>query len=289
MKKITKKHILKIFLAVAGATLFAISYNTFIYTANVIPSGFSGLALLLQRVFRDYFNIEIPFTVLNVGFNIIPGIIALYCINKSFTISSFLLLTYFSILTDIIPHIKMTNDMLVAAVFGGIVCGVASGIYFKAGTSTGGTDFIAMSISNKFHIEAFSYIMVFNIILILIQGFIYGFEQAFYSIIFQFANTMCTNMTYKHYEKRTLFVITKKGDEISKMLINDFNRTTTKLNAIGCYSNTPNDIIYVVVTDPELKRVVNAIKRIDDKAFVNVVKSFDVQGNFRYLALNEDI
>ena len=93
MKKITKKHIFKFFLAVAGATLFAISYNTFIYTANVIPSGFSGLALLLQRVFHDYFNIDIPFTLLNVGFNVIPGIIALYCINKGFTISSFLLLT----------------------------------------------------------------------------------------------------------------------------------------------------------------------------------------------------
>lgn len=189
---------------------------------------------------------------------------------------------------DQMPIYNMTSDPLIAAIFGGIICGFGCSLIYRCGVSGGGTDFVAMTLSTKWHIQTFGYIMAFNMILIFIQGLLYGWEHAFYSIIYQYVFTTVLNMCYRHFEARTLFIITDKPTLVSKMLIKATGHSATMFAGKGCYTMNDKYMLHTIITQPELKRVTEIIVKADPNAFINVVQSRQVAGNFLYLPVDKD-
>lgn len=284
--KTAKKRIIKYTTICFAIIVYSIGIKWFVYNANVLPSGLTGLARLIQRLIEDKLEISVPLTVINILINIGPAIFALKVIGKKFTIISFVIMFAFTSLIDLLPQVKLIDDNLVMSIFGGILCGFSSGLFFRYGTSGGGTDFIALSVSEKYHISTFNYILVFNVILITIQAFLYGFEYAFYSIIYQYIQTSTINIVYRHYSKKTLFIITNEPTLISKEIFKITSHTATKFEGEGMYSQTKKYMLYTIVTEPELKLVISSIKAVDPSAFINIVDSNQVQGNFNYLPVN---
>ena len=188
-----KNHILNPlfqFLAVTfGAVLFAINLRTFIPAGGLYPSGFSGIAILIQRICDKYFGLGIPFTALYIPINLIPIYIGFKYIGKRFTLYSLYVITLTSILTDTIPKFIITDDMLLISVFGGILNGLAVVVTLLAGASGGGMDFISIFMSERKGKDAWNLILLTNSMILLTAGFLFGFEKALYSIIFQYCNT----------------------------------------------------------------------------------------------------
>ena len=271
-----------------GIILYAISLKWFIYQANILPTGLTGLSYLAQRLISDHFNLTIPITIFNILFNSIPAIFCFFIVGKIFTINSFIIMFLFSFIADYIPYVKLTSDPMICAIFGGLLGGYGASLWFRCGVSGGGTDFIAMSLSTKLHIQTFGWILGFNILLIVIQGILYGWELSFYSIIYQYVMTQAINLSYRHYEARTIFVVTEKPDNISIAILEETGHSTTVLHGIGGYSKRDKTILYIVVTQPEVRKVTNIIRKKDPMAFVNVVESMDIQGNFTYLPVSTD-
>ena len=130
--------------------------------------------------------------------------------------------------------------------------------------------------------------MAFNITLISLQGLLFGWDFAFYSIIYQYVSTQAINLFYRHYEARTIFIITTKAEEVAAAMIERTGHSSTKFNGIGSYSNNEKSMLYTVVTQPEVRKITQIIKHCDKDAFINVMKSNEIQGNFKYLSVEQD-
>lgn len=280
---------IKIALIIIATITYAIGIKWFVYNGGIIPGGATGLAILIQRILLKTLKLQLPLTVISLALNIIPAIYAYKIIGKQFTIFSFIIMFAMTFLTDILPVNEITTTPMLCSIFGGFLCGIAAVILYRCGVSTGGTDFIAMSLSTKYNIRTFEYVMAFNILLILIQGFTDSFDAALYSIIYQFTNNQVINTFYRHYEARTIFIITNKPDEISDMFIQSSTHSITKLDGTGAYTKKKKSMLYVVVTQPEVRKFSELIKRIDPDAFVNIMQSNEIQGNFKYLPINSSI
>lgn len=263
-----------------GSLLVAINLNTFVEQGELVPGGFSGLAKLIQRVGLAFFDVKISFTFLNVLFNAIPAAFAYRLVGKKFTILSCVSLLTVSILVDVLPVVPITGDILLIAVFGGILNGLGMCLILNNRASGGGTDFIAMCLSAKYKISTFNYMMLFSAVVILISGAIFGMDKALYSIIFQFCNTQVINTFYKKYKKKTLLIITDNPAAVSADLLELTNHSSTILKGVGSYSAQKKYLLYTVLSDSDVKKMKRRIQEQYPDTFVNVLNSSDVVGNF---------
>lgn len=265
---------------ILGSLIAAINIRTFVGSAHLFPGGFTGVSILIQRVAMQFFNVEVPFSFLNIGLNLIPAYISYRFVGKKFTIYSCIAIILTSIFVDMLPFVKVPGDMMLLSIFGGIINGVSILIFLKGSLSSGGTDFLAMSVSNKYNISTWNYVLVFNGIIILMSGFLFHWNIALYSIIFQFCSIQMINTFHKRYKKVCLFIISARHREISDALISDVNHGVTRFTGIGCYSNNERNMLYTVVSAEQMKIVKRIIKEIDSCAFVNAVKSEQINGLF---------
>lgn len=272
--------VIRILLVCTGAFLFALNLNIFVANSGLIPGGFTGITELLQRIFETYFNIKIPFAPIYYFCNLVPAIISFKFIGKKFTIYSCLMILLSGLFTDILPTFNVTDDILLSAIFGGMLSSVAVSFCLFAGATSGGTDFIAIFIAERYGKDAWNYILFANVIILAIAGFLFGWEASLYSMIFQFTATQVLNYLYRRYQKVTLFVITNKPDEIYSLIKDITNHDATLFNGEGCYEKQPRHLIYSVVSADEKTVLVNAIKEKDPAAFVNIVTSKQILGKF---------
>ena len=270
----------RLFMITAGACIMAINIKSFIRAGNLVPGGFNGITLLLQQIGRAFFDVEVPFTLINLLLNAVPVFISFRFIGKKFTLYSCLMIGLSSVLTDILPGYPVTQDTLLVCVFGGIINAFAISLCLKAGATSGGTDFIAIFFSEKFGIDTFNYIFVGNVIVILIAGGLFGWDEALYSIIFQFTSTQMLHMLYKRYQKQTLFIITAKPEEVYQEIKNITNHDATLFKGTGCYRKHECNMLYSVVGSDEIHKVVTKIKEIDGQAFINIMKTEQITGRF---------
>ncbi len=279
-KTTAKKLIIKYFLLTVAAAIFAFNLKSFIRTGNLIPGGFSGITVLIQQIGRQFFNVEIPYSLVYLPINVIPAYIGLRYIGKKFTISSFYVVVLSSILTDIFPDVTITYDALLIALFAGIVGGIAAVICLSAGSSGGGTDFISIFLSEKKGIDAWGYILAGNIVLLVAAGLLFDFDRALYSIIYQYVITAVLGAFYKRYQQDTLLVVTVKPQEILQKISELTHHDGTILPGEGGYSGEKKYVIYSVIGRDQADKVIKAIKEIDEGAFTNVIQTEQINGRF---------
>ena len=275
-----KSDIWRIILCIYPGVLMSVNLRTFVYTGDLLPGGFAGLTLLLQAIFQKFFGIAVPYGVIYFLMNSVPIVISFKFIGKKFTTFSCITILLVTFLTDIIPVHAITYDVLLISIFGGLINGFAISLCLRADATTGGTDFIAIAISERFGVDSFNYILAFNAIVLTIDGFIFGWDKALYSIIFQFSSTQVIHILYKRYKKNTLLIVTQNPKEVADMIYDLTGHGATDIEAYGSYQNADRTIVYSVVSSDELRTVVAEILNIDPGAFINVIKTEQVNGNF---------
>ncbi len=265
---------------VAASVIMAVNLKTFVRAGDLIPGGFNGLTRLLQQVSILVWGVEPPFSVINFLLNAIPVVISFKFIGKKFTGYSCLMVVLSGIITDLIPSYALTQDPLLVAVFGGLFNAVAISICLLANATSGGTDFIAIFFSEKYNIDTFNYVFAFNVVIIVIAGAIFGWEEALYSIIFQFTSTQVLHALYQRYQKQTLLIITQKPDEIYEAIKELTNHDATLFKGIGCYQKKECKMLYSVVGRDEARKVISHARQMDPQAFVNVIHTESLSGRF---------
>ena len=201
-------------------------------------------------------------------------------IGKKFTAYSCIIIVLTSIFTDIIPEKPIVYDVLLICIFGGIINGFAINLCLRAGASGGGTDFIAIYASEKLHLDTWNYILGANAVMLMVAGYLFGWNQALYSIIFQFASTQVIQTLHKHYRKHTFFIITDCPEEVYEVILHCTNHGATIFEGTGCYDNKVRSMVYSVVSSDEVKKVKEGVRLVDPKAFVNVIKTDQLDGKF---------
>ncbi len=267
-------------LIIAASFLMAMNIKSFVRAGDLLPGGFSGLTLLLQQIARHFGNLEISYSLINFSLNAVPVIISFKYIGKKFTGYSCLMIILTGIFTDVLSGFQMTNDILLVSVFGGILNAFSISLCLYANATSGGTDFIAIFFSEKYGIETWNYIFAGNCIILLIAGYLFGWEEALYSIIFQYTSTQVLHFLYKRYQKQTLLIITSKPDEIYQEIRENTNHDATLFKGIGCYKKQECNMLYSVVGRDEIKSVIKKTKEIDKNAFINTMNTQQLTGRF---------
>lgn len=267
-------------LIVAAALLMAMNIKSFVRAGDLLPGGFNGLTLLIQQIARHFWSIDLSYSLINFSLNAVPVFISFKYIGKKFTGYSCLMIVLTGIFTDIFSGFQVTNDVLLVAVFGGILNACAIYLCLYAHATSGGTDFIAIFFSEKFGIDTWNYIFFGNCVILAIAGYLFDWNEALYSIIFQYTSTQVLHLLYKRYQKQTLLIITSKPDEIYEEIREQTNHDATLFKGIGCYKKKECNMLYSVVGKDEIKSITKKIRQIDPGAFINAMNTQQVTGRF---------
>lgn len=270
----------RLLLIVAASVLMALNIKSFVNAGGLFPGGFNGLTLLIQRSAAQFAGIDLPFSPINLLLNAIPAILSFRLIGKWFTTYSCLMIALTSVLTDLIPPLTLTNDVLLVCIFGGIIQGLAISLCLMGRATSGGTDFIAAAISERLKTDAWNYIFGFNCVMLTVAGFLFGWDKALYSIIFQYASTQVVHLLDPRFKRTTLFIISNSSTQIFRHIKATTHHSATLFRGTGLYNGEERDLIYSVIDSNQVKQVTRAVREIDPNAFINVIKTNQVSGNF---------
>ena len=267
-----------------GAALMAFNINTFIKAGELIPGGFNGVAILVQKICTHYFGFNVPFSVLIYLLNAVPAVVCLRCVGKKFTLYSILMVFLCGLMTDFMPNMFIEfiqlHDTLLSSVFGGILNSIAIILCLMAGATSGGTDFIAIYLSEKYRKDAWNYIFAGNCVILAITACLFTLDKVLYSIIFQFTSTVVLNSLYRAYKQKTLLIITNRPDEVYRLIRERTHHAATAIAGTGLFNAQERIILYSVVYSDEVTPLIKAIQEIDGGAFINVLKTEHINGKF---------
>ncbi len=280
MKFEPRKDIKRIIIVCLAAVIMALNIKSFVRTGGLYPGGATGLTLLLQRMGELFFHVTVPYTLVNVVLNAVPVYIGFRFIGKKFTLYSCLMIVLTSVLTDILPGYAITYDTLLISIFGGLINGLVISMCLMMDATTGGTDFIAIFLSERKGIDSWNMVLGLNIVILAAAGILFGWDKALYSIIFQYTSTQVLHILYKKYQQETLLVVTNKSKEVYEAISRTTNHGATIIEGEGPYEKRERKIVYSVVSSAESKRVLKAINEADPQAFVNLMKTEQIAGRF---------
>ncbi|WLR53882.1 YitT family protein [Mesobacillus subterraneus] len=271
----------KIIIVVIGAFLNAMSLNFFLIPANVYASGFTGIAQLVSSILGEFAPFTISTGILLLLLNIPVTILGWKKVGKSFTLYSFISVLLSSFFLELLPVKEVSSDILLNAVFGGVIAAIGVGLTLKWGASTGGMDIIAMVLSRMNDRPVGTYFFTLNGIIIMTAGFVFGWENALYTLVALYVSTRLIDAIHTRHEKLTAMIVTKKSDELKKAIHDKLVRGITLLPAKGAFSGEQKEMLIIVVTRYELYDLEHIIKEVDPHAFTNIVETAGIFGFFR--------
>ncbi len=279
-RKLLETDIVRILIVIVAAFMLAVNLKSFVWAGQLVPGGLSGITVLLQRVFVRYFDIALPYTPIYLLFNAGPILLSLRNLGKRFTLYSIVMIVMSSIFTDLLPSIPITYQLPLISIFGGLINGVVISACLFANATSGGLDFVAVYFSEKRGIDAWNYILAFNAFTICISGYLFGWDTALYSLIFQYTSTQIVRTLYRRYKQDTLLIITDKPQAVYECIKKETNHDATLFTGKGCYRKEERTMVYSVVAGDEVRKVTELIKQVDEAAFVNVIRTEQIGGRF---------
>lgn len=268
-----------IFWIMVSSILQTFVIQSFMDPANLLSSGFTGLAILINKLTSlAGFPISVSLGILCLN---IPA--ALLCsrhISKRFTLLSCIQFALTSFLLDVCHFQPIFNDLFLNVMFGGFLYGFVSVIALRTEGSTGGTDFIAMYISDKRNKSIWNQVFLFNVCIIVIFGSFFGWEYAGYSIVFQFISTRTISTFYHRYAQIMVEVTTARPEAVSQAFKKNFRHGMSIVNGQGGYSGKPFSLCKSIVSSYEEKPVIDCLKHVDPEAIVYTYKIDNFYGRF---------
>ena len=264
---------LSFLLITVGATLAAIALEIFLVPNNIIDGGIIGISIMVSYITK------IKLSVLTFVLNIPFLILGYKQLGKSFLIkAAYAMIVLSLLLEELKPVPELTNDVLLATVFGGLLLGIGVGFVIKFGACLDGTEVVAILINKKTSFSVGQVVMCLNLFIYSTAGFLFGWDRALYSILTYFITFKIIDMVSEGFEQaKAAMIITNHGEEIANSIYKHLGRTVTMLEGEGLISGK-KVVLYAVVTRieiPELKRIVAAD---DYSAFVTITDVNEIVG-----------
>jgi uncharacterized membrane-anchored protein YitT (DUF2179 family) len=273
-------------LTVAGI-VNAIGITLFLYPVDLYDSGISGTAMLLAQLTPDSVSLSLCLVVLNIplflyGLKRQGGLFTCYAIYAVlvYSLASWLI-------TDVLPiDVSFASplagrDLLLCALFGGLISGTGSGLAIRAGGAIDGIEVMAVIFAKRLGVSVGTFVMTYNVILYMICGLvIQSWILPLYSIVTYMAALKTVDFIVEGLDRaKSAMIITEKPDEICKELSAAFETGATKIDAVGGYSNAPKTVVYFVVNRFQVTKMKDIVRRIDPAAYITISEVADVFAN----------
>ena len=263
-----------------GVSLYVLEMNMFITPANLYTGGVTGIAQLIIAFVFKTFGVKLSLGMLILAINIPLLYLAWRSIGKRFAFLSIVAVLLQSVILELVPMGQFSDDILLNAVFGGVLIGVGMGMILKIGASTGGVDIVSQYISMKCDGSFGKYSFSINAVIILLAGLTQGWETALYTIISIYITSVVVDRIHTVHQNLTLYIVTNKEDEMVQEIYKQLYRGITVLEGRGAYTKDNKSVLMIVLSSYELYEALAVIKMVDEHAFTNVVRSEMIQGYF---------
>jgi uncharacterized membrane-anchored protein YitT (DUF2179 family)/predicted metal-dependent HD superfamily phosphohydrolase len=258
-----------VLLVLIGLIISGIAYKGFLVPNRFFDGGVSGISLLVSNIFQ--INLSILIVLLNL-----PLIaVSYFTVSKKFALRSLLCIIFLSIYLALLPEFALTSDKLLISIFGGIFLGLGMGLVMRAGAILDGIDVLVLYTFKKTSFSTTEIIMALNVMIFAIAAFKYGVETALYSILTYFSATFASDYVVEGIQAYTgVTIISSKNEVIKYQLVNQLGRAITVYKGERGFipgkfeSSTECDIIFVIVTRLEMRKLKNLVYEADANAFI---------------------
>ncbi len=285
MKRLREEVKLKnfILLTVAGF-INAFGVTVFLAPVKLYDSGISGTSILLSQLTPDYLSLSFFLLILNIP-------LFAFGYKKQglgFTVYSIYAVIMYSLgawlITDVLPlDVAFSspfagNDLLLCALFGGVISGVGSGLTIRFGGAIDGIEVMAVTFAKKMGLTVGTFVMIYNVILYVICGILLNsWILPLYSIVTYYAGLKTIDFIVEGFDRsKAAMIITQKPDEVCETLVNTFESGATRIAAKGGYSNQDKTVIYFIVDRFQISKMRELVHQIDQTAFITITEVADV-------------
>ena len=281
LKKLSWKNMVMLFIA---GCINAFGVTMFLAPVKLYDSGISGTSMLLSQITPEYMSLSLFLLILNIPL----FVFGLRRQGLTFTIYAIFAVVVYSVgswlITDVLPvDVTMVSplageDLLLCALFGGMISGLGSGLTIRYGGAIDGIEVMAVIFAKALNITVGTFVMIYNVILYIICGFVINsWILPLYSIVTYMAALKTVDFIVEGFDRsKAVMIVTEKPKQINDALLKEFECGTTKIAATGGYSNAEKTIIYFVVNRFQISKMRNIVHAVDPKAFMTISEVADV-------------
>lgn len=272
-----------IMLTLAGI-INAVGITLFLYPVKLYDSGISGTSMLLAQLTPEYLSLSVFLIILNIplflyGFKKQGGLFTFYAI---YTVAIYSLASY--LITDVLPiDVSIASplageDLLLCALFGGVISGIGSGLAIKCGGAMDGIEVMAVIFAKRLGISVGTFVMVYNLILYIVSGFaVNSWILPLYSIVTYFGALKTIDFIVEGFDReKAALIVTEKPDEICSALSDEFKSGMTTIKANGGYSKAEKTIVYFIANRFQISKLKDIVHSIDEGAYISISEVADV-------------
>jgi len=276
MSKQWQRTIQRYVMVATGSLISGMAINTFLIPHHLFSGGVSGVAMILYFLFGWPIGLQI--VVLNL-----PIFYAAYrLLDREYVVCSLFGMLIFSVATDatrFMVNFHLVEDTLLAAIYGGVISGIGSGIIFRASGSAGGTDTIATIIKKYYSLNVGLVGFSINVFLMIVAAILFGVQPAMFTLISFFVGGRVTDAVIEGLNrKKTVMIISDLNAEIAEAILDEVGRGATFLEGTGAFTGQTKQVLFVVVTLTQIAKIKFIVEKTDPHAFMIVQDAAEVLG-----------
>ena len=257
-----------------GALIAAFAIDTLLIPNTILDGGVTGISMIISKL--SGISLSILVLIINIPF----VLIGYKHLGKDFLARTIYGMGFFSLFIKLLEIIEpITNEMLLATVFGGALLGIGVGLVIRFGGCVDGTESVALVLTKKLNLSVGQIILIFNLIIYTVAAFLFGIDRALYSILTYFITFKMIDLVSTGLEQtKSAIIITDKGKELAREIYNKLGRTTTMMEGKGLLSGD-KEILYCVLTRIEIYELKKIVSEMDESAFISIGEVTDIIGN----------
>lgn len=280
-------HVQHFILMAVGSTVTGLAYCWFLIPHQVIPGGVSGIAMILNHFWGT------PIGIATIVLNVPLFAAGMKMFGATYGVKSLIGLLLSSLMIDfftyVVPVEALTQDVIMASIFGGLMLGAGIGLVFRGGGSTGGTDIVGQIVNRMTNLSTGTAILIADALIVISAGLAFGkVELALYAFLNIYLQTRAIDLVLEGVSyTRAMFIVSEAAEDITRTIVKKLNRGATLLHATGAYTGQERKVVFSVMSKREVAQVREIAKEHDPHAFIIITDVFEVLGEgFRPRAAN---
>ncbi len=261
-------------LLIVGAFVMAFAYSLFFIPYDIAPGGVTGIATILWDI------TGLPVGFLSFLINLPLFLIGFRNVGWRFALRSFVATSLLSFFIDLIPIRDLTGNIMLSAVFGGVILGIGLGLVVRSGSTTGGTDMAASILHRRVtFLTVPAILMAIDAIVVILAGIRFGIGAAFYALVACYVSTRAMDLIIKGFNTAVqTTIITREKEKIIPRILSELNRGCTEIEATGTYTGKPVGMLMCVISKVEVAKLKKIVNEEDPSAFVTICDVHEALG-----------
>ena len=268
------KRVISFIMLTFGSILAAFALETFLIPNTILDGGVTGISIIISKL------TSLPVSLLVLILNIPFVYIGYKNLGRGFLVRTVYSMILFSCSLSVFQYIEaITEQMLLATVYGGVLLGIGVGIVIHSGGCVDGTESGALVISKKSSLSVGQVVLLFNLVIYGVAGLIFGLDRAMYSLLTYFITFKVIDLVSEGFEQlKAAFIVTEKGTDMAKEIYKRLGRTVTTIRGKGLISGD-KEVMYCVLTRIEIYELRHIAEEMDESAFITILDVSDIIGN----------